>query len=1129
MTKSALAETYDWLRKVKSGVQNKVSQTPLFKQPKQTLERAVYSALPAVGAVKTAIQKPVIQNAFQSAVPISGSRRIGEQLQKVNLPILQVSDAVQAGFPITQVPKQINSYAQSYGRTLSNPRKDPLESALNVAGFLPIGATFKNIRGITNFDDVSVNALRSHRFDLLEKAKRAPNETLRRQFTKAIANVEARIDDLYRKAGINNRGLYMSGGKIASAGKVSSSLPTEGTLNQSMNPKQLATQQQLLSQKGKTAIDSTNVNPQANPSIGNISQRSKEVQSYIQEMTNKQKTARDAGTKVGTVKRIYDEIKRKLVDSNAPIEDILNTAEKKGKFQVLPKDDFRLQVDKVLRSQSIATQFAKDNGLVDVIQKAPDLNALDQYMIAKHAKTIEATGRKTGRDLVKDQALLEELAPQYEGFAKQVTQYSQKLLDYTSETGLISKDLANQLKKQYPDYVPLNRIMDEVESFNRGGGIASQASQSIVKRLKGSELEIESPIASLLAKTDVAFKQGERNIAARQLASYKDLPGFEGLIKELKSGSTGKHTISYIENGVKKTYEVAPEIEAVAKSLNREQIGFLGKVVSVPTRVLRLGATGLNIPFVASNVVKDQLTALVNTNKAAKTSLINPMNFLKAVFSAAKHDDLYEELIRQGAGGTSFDIGRQAPLQTIQKIRSGRNIASKIGYTIKHPTELVTAIENLIGRSEEIARIQQFRGTREALRGTRTAQDASMLAAKAARENTANFARSGDWGKVINLILPYFNAGIQGARSTVRALQQRPVQTGTKIAIGLFTPVTAATMWNLSDPARKKVYEDIDDFEKENNIILVLDPSQPLEKGRYGGVLKIPLQQGFGALSSVVRRGIEASHGLDPVKAREIAANLIQFSTSMNVGSPNELASSLTPQALKVPLETMTNTNLYTGKQIVPQYMKSKPVDEQVFDHTSGTSRIIGKALNTSPLLVQNAIGTSFGGVGRQVTNASDTLLNKAGIIPESQIGGEDIATATEKRFGSASGGKKLDQAYKAKEQKDNFKREAINSYISGDIENTKRLMKEHGITIKNEDIKRATTTQKNKVADLYIDGKIEDAKALMKKYKLKITNADIKAYAKKKAIEYYKLGLIEETKALRDKYGLVITNADVR
>ena len=735
------------------------------------------------------------------------------------------------------------------------------------------------------------------------------------------------------------------------------------------------------------------------------------AQEYVQEQVKKQQTAGEApaGSKSNMVGNFLNEIKKKFVDSTAPIEDAVNLAEKQGKYKILPKQDIRLQIDRVLKSQSLASQFAKDNGLVDAIQKAPDLNALNQYMIAKQAVSVSGHGIETGRNLEKDRQLVQALGPQYDQVAQQVNQYSRKLLDYSVQNGLISKDLAQQLVQKYPDYVPLQRVFNDLEKGGSPGGlsgqIASLGSQTVVKKIKGSEREIANPIESLLLKTQDAFNQGERNKAAAQLASYKDLPGFQGLIQEVKGTSNSPHTFSFLDNGVKRTFQTTPEIAEAAKHLNVEHMNILGKILSYPTRVLQAGATGLNIPFVIRNVLKDQLTSFVNSDKAASTSLLNPVNFLRSLYSAVSHDKLYDEVVRNAAGGTSFDIAREAPNLTVAKIRSERSAGSKIAYTVTHPEELLRAVEDIIGRSEELGRIQNYRGMKEGLlKQGRTAQDAELLAAQAARNNTANFARRGQWGSVLNGAIPFFNAGIQGARQLVDSFQRKPVATTAKVTATVFLPIAYATFWNMSDPQRKAAYQDIPDYEKENNLIFIPPNPTKDEKGRWN-VIKIPIPPGLSNLGNLVRRPIEATHGLDPVKFSEIANNLFTAGTSIDTSSPSKLLSSVTPQALKVPLEAYTNTNLFTGQKIVPDSMKNLPPEFQAKDNTSGTARIIGGKIGASPLMVENAIKTGAGGLGSQLLNASDTVLNKAGVIPSNQVGGETIGQNISRSFTKAAGG----------------------------------------------------------------------------------------------------------------------------
>lgn len=742
------------------------------------------------------------------------------------------------------------------------------------------------------------------------------------------------------------------------------------------------------------------------------------LEKYVLEQMQARKAAESVAEGiVPKVKGFLADAKKKIVDFTAPIEDVLAESVKKNKLKLKPSEDIHNQIDRVLRAPTLAGQFARDNGIVDVIKNVDNLNNLDQYLIAKHALELDAKGIKTGRDIAKDSALIKGFGPKYEPLAKTVSQYSHKLLDYSVDSGLISKDLADALKVRYPDYVPFQRVFNELEKSTQGGpggGVVSLSKQNIVQKIEGSDRAIESPIESLLTKTNDALKQGEKNKAGRMLAGYKDLPDNPFQLKELKPGESAPHTISFLDNGVKKTFETTKDISEAAKSLNVQQLNILGKIFALPVRLARVGITGINLPFVGANISKDAVTAFINSDKGLQTSVANPVNFVKSLFSAVAHDKLYEEMIRAGGGGTSFDIARNQAEQTVKSIRAGKTIGGKILYTVTHPSQLLKAVEDIIGRGEEFTRIQQYRGTKAAsMAAGMPESEATIAGARQARDATVNFARRGEWGSVLNSAFLYLNAGIQGTRTFLRNLKDKPVQTATKLAVAAFLPVATATIWNVSDPKRKAAYKDIAEYEKENNIIIVPENPTKDKQGNWN-VIKIPLSQEINNLVGLVRRPIEAAHNLDPVGFGDFAKAIVG-SVSPIAPTKGAMLSSLTPQAIKPTIEAATNTNLFTGFKQVPDSLARLPVEKQVKPYTSGTARIIGNKLGVSPIKAEEFIKGTFGGVGSQALNAVDEFLAATGAIPKSQIGGTPILEAIAARFNKAHGGEIKNKQYQKK------------------------------------------------------------------------------------------------------------------
>lgn len=748
-----------------------------------------------------------------------------------------------------------------------------------------------------------------------------------------------------------------------------------------------------------------------------------EAENYVKEQIAKREAAR-VSEKPGIldgIKNLYGEIKKKLVDSNAPIEDTLAAAQKSGNYSILPTHDVSGQIDRVLRAPTLAGQFAKDQGFESLIKEVPNLDNLDQYMIAKHAPEVEAQGFKTGRDAQKDASLVSALKDQYEPYAQKVNQYSRDLLDYSVDSGLVSKDTAEKLKQQYPDYVPINRVFSELETsggnFSNPRGTASISQQTVVQKLKGSEREIESPIASLLAKTNDAFAQGERNKAAQMLTSYKDLPGNPFGIEQLTEGikaKPGQETISVFRNGIQEKYLANKDIAEAAKNLNSQQFNILQKILSVPVRVAKAGITGFNAAFQLPNIASDQLMAFINSNNGLRTSAANPGVFFKSLMEAVNHGELYDEFVRNAAGGTSFDISRPQAMQTLESLRASRSIPSKIKYTITHPSQLLRTAEDILSRGEELTRIQQYQGTKQALlKEGRTAADAELLAAKAARENTANFARKGEWGSALNSAVLYLNAGIQGSRALVRSLAERPLATSAKIAATVLMPMAVMTAWNMSDPKRKAAYQDIAEYEKEGNFVIVPPNPTQDEKGRWN-VIKIKLPPEVSQLTIPVRRALEGVNGMDPLKFSEVANSLLNtplpFPVSKVEGGKmkadtGSIFSALTPQMIKPGLEAKVNQNLFTGLPIVPDKYKDLSPELQAKPGTSGSARIIGKELNVSPIQVEEFIHSTGGAVGSQALSAVDRALAGFDIIPKEQIAKGGVLDSITARFTKANGG----------------------------------------------------------------------------------------------------------------------------
>lgn len=474
------------------------------------------------------------------------------------------------------------------------------------------------------------------------------------------------------------------------------------------------------------------------------------------------------------------------------------------------------------------------------------------------------------------------------------------------------------------------------------------------------------------------------------------------------------NTISFLRNGYREMHEVPAEVKRVMDQIAPYQLNGVERVVGAPARVLRAGATALNPVFTASNIVKDQIGSAVISPHAASTHTVpkiaSGIKQSGGHFFGGNGDALWNEYIKRGGDLTQFDLNRNIKntREIVDRVRGGRKVGLKNALT--HP---IRTLEDANSITEKATRFQNFKGIyQHSIKEGKTHEAALQDATMAALEHTVNFNRAGSWGRIINLIFPYSNAAIQGGRQLAVSAKAHPFKTATKGFAWVGTPIAAATVWNLADEERKKVYDNISDYEKQNNLVLIRPGTKynDVDGGSYG-VVKIPLPPDIGTIFQSVRQGIEAAKGDNPINAGELASDVTKpFVGPLDLSSKNGFVSSVTPQALKPVVNQAANRDFYTGKQIVPDYLKDQMThpEDRVNDHTSSVARKVGKKFHVEPVRVDKAATDIAGKVGSYSVNAADTILSKLNKSEKDDkgkniVGGESIPTAYGRRFFRAS------------------------------------------------------------------------------------------------------------------------------
>jgi len=287
---------------------------------------------------------------------------------------------------------------------------------------------------------------------------------------------------------------------------------------------------------------------------------------------------------------------------------------KDGKLQVTG-DEMDYYMQRRLAEGKVDARLSQLQEEVDLdaaalLQKGEEMNLsptelsakINEYMYAKHAidynrlkkGTYKADGAagigtKQAKAIVKnfeDAGLNKSLGIIVEGRQK----ISREILDVLEDGQLVSKDLANQLRKERPNYIPLKRIMDEdadndaLKFFTNDNSVRYEAGGTGLQRAKGSAREVDVTEISQNVVTNLAqaVRRAENNKAnlafARLIQANTGVQRGKGKRTTLAGTQDGKptefkYTPSPLEpKGTGKGADIAEIVPQKIKTVNGKPV-----------------------------------------------------------------------------------------------------------------------------------------------------------------------------------------------------------------------------------------------------------------------------------------------------------------------------------------------------------------------------------------------------------------------------------------------------------------------------------------------------------------------------------------------------------------------------
>lgn len=550
--------------------------------------------------------------------------------------------------------------------------------------------------------------------------------------------------------------------------------------------------------------------------------------------------------------------------------------------------------------------------------------------------------------------------------AEKVYQYNDNLLSIMESAGLISHADAESLRGKYKYYVPMGR------DFSESGGVANAFSRSKgfinasapIDRLKegGSTRIVKDPLEQMVQNTYAVLDAAEKNRVTQSIVQLSRIPEVGKLMVELK-GAQGPERIANAKesiftvmiNGEKHAYQTIPEIYEAISNLSMPSFNAVVKFSSIFSRMLRIGATGVNPAFMAANMVKDGFTAAVYNR-----NMIPIISTLKGIHTMMTDEKTMMEFRASGAPMAAL-VGMDRPniQNRIQTLSSDGKITH---LPVKEqPMAILNAVvETFRNASEAVengTRIEQFKQSRKL---GKSIQESGLDA----KDITTDFSRGGTYGKQANQMVAFFNAAIQGPERMVRAFHDNPIGTSYGVARWIVLPSLALYAVNYS----QQWYQDLPSYTKDMNWCISPDGGK--------NILLIPKPFEIGVLfGSSIERSLDQINGIDPKGMSRWKDDAI------NVLSPG-----IIPTIAEPMLGWTTNYNWFNGKGIVNERDMQHTPSHQYNEYTSELAKSLGMLTGFSPEKIDYAIQGYFGGAGKLLADTSNYVIGDHTVMPNKGV-----------------------------------------------------------------------------------------------------------------------------------------------
>ena len=584
------------------------------------------------------------------------------------------------------------------------------------------------------------------------------------------------------------------------------------------------------------------------------------------------------------------------------------------------------------------------------------VNALGAYLGAERCLEMARLARAEGKTYKFPKGLTEQecqdfvnKAPQqFKAAADIFYKVNDNVISIMEDAQVFSHDLAKTLRTKYRKYCPLLRDFSDTAAADSFIGGLTEGGRGIgnvsvpLKRIniEGSERGVLNPLETILKSYAVMLNRAERNKVALMAVENSRTADLHELIQEAPGTTADPKNCVFtvLINGKKKAYKTTQDLYGPIVGYNLPAANLAFGVARTAARMLRTGAT-MSPSFILRNVLRDTVFAGISS----KNGFIPIVDTIRGAIALAKDPAMRAEF--ETAGVTEFNF------YSSQKSRI-KSLDAMAGETPASAWEIIKAVFSRLEATsdffESSTRMGEYMKARQ--KGLSLEE-----AARAAREVTLDFSRSGVVGERINRYVPFFNACLQGGDKMVRLFREDFVGTSQKVFWYIVLPSLLIMAWNWD----KDWYKDLDPDIKNNYWCL-------------GRNIRIPKPQEAGVLFG---SGIEALFQQAADKDKDAVSNFLKAFS-------NKMVPSVLPAVILPLIEWSVNYSFFKGRPLVGNKYSRLPDELQYNDYTSELSKGIGNVFKVSPMKVDNLVRGYTGTMGALLWSMAGEPFAKANNLP---------------------------------------------------------------------------------------------------------------------------------------------------